>query len=56
LPGGNPSQEIYVKVLYDHDNIYVAPMNTDTNLDNTRHIFDSRDEFAGDVVGLTFDS
>lgn len=54
--GGNPSQETYVKVLYDHNNIYVAIMSMDTEPDKIRRIFDSRDEFAGDVVGIAFDS
>lgn len=54
--GGSPSQETFVKILYDHDNIYVAIMSMDTEPDKIRRIFDSRDEFAGDAVGIAFDS
>lgn len=54
--GGDPSQETYVKVLYDHDNIYVAIMAKDNEPEKIRRIFDSRDEFAGDMVGIAFDS
>lgn len=54
--GGAPSQETLVKVLYDHDNIYVAIKSMDNEPDKIRRIFNSRDEFAGDVVGIAFDS
>jgi hypothetical protein len=54
--GGDPAQESYVKVLYDHDNLYVAIRAMDTEPDKIRRVFDRRDKFAGDVVGIAFDS
>ncbi|WP_430935624.1 DUF5916 domain-containing protein [Saccharicrinis sp. 156] len=54
--GGNPSQETYIKVLYDRDYIYVAIKCMDTEPDKIRRILDRRDKFSGDAVGIAFDS
>lgn len=54
--GGAPSQKTEFKVLYDDQNIYVAIRNYDNEPEKINRRAGRRDEFAGDMAGITFDS
>ncbi len=54
--GGKPSQRTELKILYDNKNIYVAIRAYDTQPDKIQKIAGARDDMAGDMVGVNFDS
>jgi hypothetical protein len=55
--GGAPGTEhTYVKVLYDHSNLYVAIICQDSEPERIRDIFDRRDAISGDMTGIAIDS
>ena len=54
--GGKPSQPTEVKILYDDRNIYVAMRAFDNEPGKIQRYAGMRDEFAGDMLGVTFDS
>jgi len=54
--GAKPSQPTQFKILYDDKNIYVAVRAFDNEPDNIIRKGGRRDEFNGDIVGVTFDS
>jgi hypothetical protein len=54
--GAPPSQETKFKVLYDDKNLYVAVRAFDNEPEKIDVQFSRRDDFAGDIVGMCFDS
>jgi hypothetical protein len=54
--GGAPSQPTTLKLLYDDDNVYVAIRAYDSAMSEISLKSGRRDEFSGDIVGITFDS
>jgi hypothetical protein len=54
--GAKPSQPTEIKILYDDKNIYVAFRAFDNEPGKIIRKRGRRDEFAGDVVGVNFDS
>ena len=54
--GAKPSQRTEFKILYDDKNIYVAFRAWDTEPDKIQRYAGLRDDFAGDVCGINFDS
>ena len=53
--GEKPTQPTKIKILYDHENIYVAFRVYDDPGKIDRQMA-RRDEFSGDIVGVNFDS
>jgi hypothetical protein len=51
-----PSQQTAFKVLYDNDNVYVFVRCYDTEPDKISKIMARRDNFAGDMIFIEFDS
>jgi len=54
--GARPSQPTYMKILYDDKNIYVAIRAFDSIPEKISRKAGRRDDFAGDMVGITIDS
>jgi hypothetical protein len=54
--GAKPTYPTYLKILYDDQNIYVAIRAVDYEPDNISLKAGRRDQYAGDVVGVSFDS
>jgi len=54
--GKEGSENTYVKVLYDHSNLFVAIICQDSEPDRIRDIFDRRDALSGDMTGIAIDS
>ncbi len=54
--GGKPSQPTELKVLYDDKNIYVAIRAIDHEPQKISQKAGRRDDFAGDLAGVSFDS
>jgi len=54
--GAQPSQPTQLKILYDDKNIYVAIRASDNEPKKIIRKAGRRDEFAGDMVGVCFDS
>jgi hypothetical protein len=54
--GGKPSQRTQLKILYDDKNIYVAIRAFDSEPQKISRKAGRRDEFAGDMAGVCFDS
>src|ERR1035437_2382919 len=54
--GARPSQPTQLKILYDDKNIYVAIRAFDSVPKKISRKAGRRDEFTGDMVGVTFDS
>ncbi len=54
--GAKPSQPTELKVLFDDNNIYVAIRAFDFEPEKIIRKAGRRDEFLGDIVGITFDS
>ena len=54
--GDHPTEETYIKVLYDHSNLFVAIHCNDKEPDLIRDIFDRRDALSGDMTGIAIDS
>ncbi|HZK68074.1 MAG TPA: DUF5916 domain-containing protein, partial [Paludibacter sp.] len=54
--GARPSQPTQLKILYDDKNIYVAIRAFDSVPKKISRKAGRRDEFTGDMVGITFDS
>ncbi len=54
--GAKPPQRTELKILYDDKNIYVAIRAFDTEPDKIHRYAGLRDDFAGDIVGINFDS
>lgn len=55
--GGKPGTEkTFVKVLYDHSNLYVAVVCLESEPELIRDIFDRRDVLNGDMTGIAIDS
>lgn len=54
--GSKATEKTYVKVLYDHNNLYVAIICHDKDPGKIRDIFDRRDGRSGDMTGIAIDS
>ena len=54
--GAKPTYPTELKILYDDKNLYIAFRAYDSEPKKIRRMAGVRDEFAGDVVGITFDS
>ena len=54
--GAKPSQPTFVKILYDDKNVYVAIRAIDNEPAKISRKAGRRDELAGDMTGITFDS
>ncbi len=54
--GARPSQPTFIKLLYDDLNIYVGIRAVDSTIANAMVQSGRRDQFTGDMVGITFDS
>jgi hypothetical protein len=54
--GAKATYPTYVNVIYDNKNIYVAIRAVDYEPEKISKKASRRDEFAGDVVGINFDS
>ena len=54
--GAKPSQPTYMKILYDDKNIYVAIRAFDSIPKKISRKAGRRDEFTGDMAGITIDS
>jgi hypothetical protein len=54
--GAKPSQRTEMKIMYDDKNIYVAMRAFDKEPENIQRYAGMRDEFVGDIMGVTFDS
>ncbi|MDN3657606.1 DUF5916 domain-containing protein [Ferruginibacter paludis] len=54
--GKQPSQSTFFKILYDDENLYVAVRAVDHEPKKIQRKAGRRDEFAGDVIGICFDS
>ncbi len=54
--GGKPSQQTYVKILYDDKSIYVAIRAMDSEPAKIIRKAGRRDELIGDMTGINFDS
>jgi len=54
--GAKPSQPTQLKILYDDKNIYVAIRAFDSVPEKINRKAGRRDDFIGDMVGITFDS
>jgi hypothetical protein len=54
--GAAPTEDTYVKVLYDESNMFVAIICQDDEPDLIRDIFDRRDALSGDMTGIAIDS
>jgi len=54
--GADPTEETYIKVLYDHSNLFVSIICQDDEPDLIRDIFDRRDALRGDMTGIAIDS
>jgi hypothetical protein len=54
--GAKPSQRSVVKILYDDKNIYVAMRAYEREPEKIQQYAGMRDEFVGDIMGVTFDS
>ncbi|MDF1549986.1 MAG: DUF5916 domain-containing protein [Bacteroidales bacterium] len=54
--GAQPSQPSQLKILYDDKNVYVAIRCFDYEPDKIDKQLGRRDDFAGDIVGVAFDS
>jgi hypothetical protein len=54
--GRPPTEDTYVKVLYDYGNLYVSMICLDRQIDKIRNILAERDTWSGDVVGIALDS
>ncbi|MBK8946752.1 MAG: carbohydrate binding family 9 domain-containing protein [Ignavibacteriae bacterium] len=54
--GAQPSQETQIKILYDDKSIYVAIRAFDKEPSKISRRSGRRDEFHGDIVGISFDS
>ena len=56
IEGGKPTMPTEVNILYDDKNIYVAIRAYENEPDKIQRYAGVRDEFAGDIVGVNFDS
>ncbi len=54
--GVDPTEETYIKVLYDHSNLFVSIICKDDEPDLIRDIFNRRDALSGDMAGIAIDS
>src|SRR5208283_3177425 len=54
--GARPSQQTQFKILYDDKNLFVAIRCFDNEPSKISKRAGKRDEFLGDLVGITFDS
>lgn len=54
--GAKPTQKTELKLLYDDDNIYVAIRAYDNEPEKISRRAGRRDQFEGDIVGISFDS
>lgn len=56
VEGAAPTHPTQLKILYDTRNVYVAFRATDPEAARRPRLMGQRDEFAGDMVGVAFDS
>ena len=56
VDGGLPTEKTFFKVVYDDNYIYAAVRAYDSEPDKISRILSARDNFAGDLVGICFDS
>ena len=54
--GAAPTAPTEIKILYDNRNLYVAIRAFDPEIAAQPRLLGERDEFSGDMVGVTFDS
>ena len=54
--GAKPTFPTFVKILYDDKNLYVAIRSVDKEPEKISRKAGRRDEFTGDMAGITFDS
>lgn len=52
-PGSEPT---FLKILYDDENLYVAIRAVDSAIDSVQFERGNRDQFTGEMVGVSFDS
>src|SRR5690606_9510822 len=53
VPASQPTE---LKILYDDRYLYVGIRASDAEFHRVQHLRGQRDEFTGDMVGITFDS
>lgn len=56
VEGIEPTQKTELKILYDNENVYVAIRAYDNEPNRIDRQRGRRDEFAGDIIGVCFDS
>jgi hypothetical protein len=56
VEGGKPTYRTEINILYDDKNMYVAMRAFDKEPDKIQRYAGVRDEFAGDIMGVNFDS
>ena len=54
--GAKPFSQTEFKILYDNKNLYVALRAYDSDPKKIQRFSGARDEFAGDIMGINFDS
>ncbi len=54
--GVKGTEDTYIKVLYDHSNLYVSIICQDDEPELIRDMFDRRDALSGDMAGIAIDS
>ncbi len=54
--GAKPTYRTEMKILYDDRNLYIAFRAYDSEPDKIKRMAGVRDEFAGDIIGVNFDS
>ena len=54
--GVPPTQPTKFKILYDYGNIYIGFKCYDSEPEKIRRIYNLRDKYAGDIVGIAIDS
>jgi hypothetical protein len=56
VEGAPPTQPSSFKILYDYGNIYVGFKCYDSEPEKIRRIYNLRDKYSGDIVGIAIDS
>jgi hypothetical protein len=56
VDGGDPTERTYFKIVYDNDNLYAIVRLYDSEPEKISKILSNRDNFTGDIIGLSIDS